>query len=129
MADGFVPEITGMFGKSKTKQAPAGAKQGVKSDVKLGAAIFGEEELEVRELHIKGIRIPNPGEGNIIAGQRFHFLLRLGDGEAAPVIKIEAHALAASEKEVIGKFADMDDDEKRLLALHMKALRQAGAVA
>ena len=118
-----------MFGKSKTKQAPAGAKQGVKSDVKLGAAIFGEEELEVRELHIKGIRIPNPGEGNIIAGQRFHFLLRLGDGEAAPVIKIEAHALAASEKEVIGKFADMDDDEKRLLALHMKALRQAGAVA
>ncbi|MDF1792303.1 MAG: hypothetical protein P1U88_10360 [Thalassobaculaceae bacterium] len=117
-----------MFGKAKTKQGSAAGKTAGKSDVKLGSAIFGEEELEVRELHIKGIRIPNPGEGNIIAGQKFHFLLKLGEGENAPVIKIEAHALAASEKEVIGKFSDMDDDEKRLIALHMKALRQSGAV-
>jgi hypothetical protein len=118
-----------MFGRSKTKDKPkAAGKAPSKSDVKLGTAIFGEEELEVRELHIKGLRIPNPGEGNIIAGQRFHFLLKLGDGDAAPVIKVEANALAASEKEVIGKFTAMDDDEKRLLALHMKALRAAGAV-
>jgi hypothetical protein len=118
-----------MFGKAKTKPGAAGGKTVVKADVKLGTAIFGEEELEIRELHIKGIRIPNPGEGNIIAGQKFHFLLKLGDGETAPVIKVEAHALAASEKEVIGKFADMGDDEKRLIALHMKALRQSGAIA
>jgi hypothetical protein len=118
-----------MFGKAKAKPAAAAGKTVVKADVKLGSAIFGEEELEVRELHIKGIRIPNPGEGNIIAGQKFHFLLKLGDGESAPVIKVEAHALAASEKEVIGKFADMGDDEKRLIALHMKALRQSGAIA
>lgn len=117
-----------MFGKAKTKSAAAGGKTVARTDMKLGVAIFGEEELEVRELHIKGIRIPNPGEGNIIAGQRFHFLLKLGEGESAPVIKIDAHALAASEKEVIGKFSEMGDDEKRLLALHMKALRQAGAV-
>ena len=117
-----------MFGKSKSKGQATPKKKGAQAPVKLGSAIFGEEELEVRELHIKGLRIPNPGDGNIIAGQRFHFGLKLGDGENAPVIKIEAHALAASEKEVIGKFADMDDDQKRLLALHMKALRQSGAV-
>ncbi len=117
-----------MIGKSKGKGNASGKKQAAKSDVKLGSAIFGEEELDVRELHIKGLRIPNPGEGNIIAGQRFHFGLKLGEGENAPVIKVEAHALAASDKEVIGKFAEMDDDQKRLLALHMKALRQAGVV-
>jgi hypothetical protein len=118
-----------MFGKAKAKPAGSSGKGVVKADVKLGSAIFGEEELEIRELHIKGIRIPNPGEGNIIAGQKFHFLLKLGDGEAAPVIKVEAHALAASDKEVIGKFSGMGDDEKRLIALHMKALRQSGAIA
>jgi hypothetical protein len=118
-----------MLGKSKAKDASSGNRTVVKSDVKLGSAIFGEEELETRELHIKGIRIPNPGEGNIISGQKFHFMLRLGEGENAPIIKVEAFAVAAHEKEVIGKFVDMDDDEKRLLALHMKALRQAGAVA
>ncbi|MEQ8587682.1 MAG: hypothetical protein RLO01_15990 [Thalassobaculaceae bacterium] len=118
-----------MFGKAKPKPGSDATKTAAKSNVKLGSAIFGEEELEVRELHIKGIRIPNPGEGNIIAGQRFHFLLKLGEGESAPVIKVEAHAMAASEKEVIGKFTEMADDEKRLLALHMKALRQAGAVS
>ncbi|MFX4220660.1 MAG: hypothetical protein ACMVO3_06515 [Thalassobaculum sp.] len=118
-----------MFGKAKSKPGSGATKASGKSDIKLGSAIFGEEELEVRELHIKGIRIPNPGEGNIIAGQRFHFLLKLGEGENAPIIKVEAHAMAASEKEVIGKFSEMADDEKRLLALHMKALRQAGAVA
>ena len=113
-----------MFGLGKAKPAAAGGKTAANPNVKIGAAIFGEEELEVRELHIKGIRIPNPGEGNIIAGQKFHFLLRLGEGDSAPVIKVDAHALAASEKEVIGKFSDMSDDEKRLIALHMKALRQ-----
>ncbi|MCR9070720.1 MAG: hypothetical protein NXI18_03290 [Alphaproteobacteria bacterium] len=118
-----------MFGKAKSKPGSDTTKSAGKTAVKLGSAIFGEEELEVRELHIKGIRIPNPGEGNIIAGQRFHFLLKLGEGESAPVIKVEAHAMAASEKEVIGKFSEMADDEKRLLALHMKALRQAGAVS
>lgn len=118
-----------MFGKSKSKAGAGAPKTAAKSNVKLGSAIFGEDELEVRELHIKGIRIPNPGEGNIIAGQRFHFLLKLGEGESAPVIKVEAHAMAASEKEVIGKFTEMGDDDKRLLALHMKALRQAGAVS
>lgn len=120
-----------MFGKSKDKAAAAAGKapgKAGKSDMKLGHAIFGEEELEIRELHIKGIRIPNPGEGNIIAGQKFHFGLKLGEGDTAPVIKVEAHAVAATDKEVIGKFSDMDDDEKRLLALHMKALRQAGAI-
>ena len=115
-----------MFGLGKAKTAAAGGKAAANPNVKIGAAIFGEEELEVRELHIKGIRIPNPGEGNIIAGQKFHFVLRLGDGDSAPVLKVEAHALAASDKEVIGKFTDMSDDEKRLIALHMKALRQGG---
>lgn len=118
-----------MFGKAKAKSGATGGKAVAKSDAKLGSAIFGEEELEIRELHIKGIRIPNPGEGNIIAGQKFHFLLKLGEGESAPVIKVEAHALAASDKEVIGKFSEMGDDEKRLIALHMKALRQSGAIA
>jgi len=115
-----------MFGKAK-KPGATGAKA-ASSDVKIGAAIFGEEELEIREIHIKGIRIPNPGEGNIIAGQRFHFVLRLGEGEKATSFKAICMAITASESEVIGKFVDMDDDEKRLVALHLKALRAAGVI-
>lgn len=115
-----------MFGKIKTKTA---AKAAVKKDVKFGSAIFGEDELEVRELHLKGVRIPNPGDGNIINGQKFFFTLKLGEGDSAVSFKVSAFAIAASPTEVIGKFADMDDDQKRLIALHLKALRAAGAIA
>ena len=113
-----------MFWKSKAKAAAAARK-----DVKFGSAIFGEEQLEIRELHLKGVRIPNPGGGNIINGQKFFFVIKLGDGDSAPTFKVNAFAVAASESEVIGKFADMDDDEKRLIALHLKALRAGGAIA
>lgn len=115
-----------MFGKSKAK---AVAAANARKDVKFGSAIFGEEVLEIRELLLKGIRIPNPGGGNIIGGQRFHFVLQLGEGEGAVTFKAIATAVAASDTEVIGKFVDMDDDEKRLIALHLKALRAAGAIA
>ncbi len=115
-----------MFGKLKAKATPA--KAAAKKDVKWGQAIFGEEELEIRELHLKGMRIPNPGGGNIINGQKFFFVLKLGEGDSAVSFKASAFAIAASEAEVIGKFTDMDDDEKRLIALHLKALRAAGMI-
>lgn len=118
----------GMFGKIKTKGKTA-ANAAAKKDVKFGAAIFGEESLEVRELHLKGIRIPNPGGGNIINGQRFFFTLKLGEGDSAVLFKASAFAIAASDTEVIGKFVDMDDDQKRLIALHLKAMRAAGLIA
>ena len=115
-----------MFGKIKTKAAAGAA---AKKDVKFGSAIFGEDELEIRELHLKGVRIPNPGEGNIINGQKFHFTMKLGEGETAVTFKVAAFAIAASPTEVIGKFTEMDDDEKRLIALHLKAMRAAGLIA
>jgi len=117
--------VDGMFGKSKSKSAAGAARK----DVKFGSAIFGEETLEIRELHLKGVRIPNPGEGNIINGQKFHFTMTLGEGETAVTFKVSAFAVAASATEVIGKFADMDDDEKRLIALHLKSMRAAGLIA
>lgn len=113
-----------MFGKIKTKPAGAAARK----DVKYGSAIFGEEELDIRELHLKGVRIPNPGDGNIINGQKFFFAMKLGEGDSAVSFKVSAFAVAASPTEVIGKFADMDDDEKRLIALHLKAMRAAGLI-
>lgn len=116
-----------MFGKAKTK--PAAAAPGARKDVRFGSAIFGEEELEIRELHIKGVRIPNPGGGNIINGQKFFFTMKLGEGETAVSFKVSAFAVAASPTEVIGKFADMDDDERRLIALHLKAMRAAGLIS
>jgi hypothetical protein len=116
----------GMFGKTKTKGAAGASAQ---KSVKYGSAIFGEDELEIRELHLKGVRIPNPGDGNIINGQKFFFTMRLGEGDTAVSFKVNAFAVAASEKEVIGKFADMEDDERRLIALHLKALRASGAIA
>jgi len=117
-----------MFGKIKTKAKPA-ANAAAKRDVKFGAAMFGEESLDIRELHLKGIRIPNPGGGNIINGQRFFFSIRLGEGDSAVTFKAGAFAVAASETEVIGKFVDMDDDERRLIALHLKAMRAAGLIS
>lgn len=111
-----------MFGKAK----PAAPKMQtiVKADgIEIGKAVFGEEELEVRELHLKGLRIPNPGEGNIISGQQFHFTLTLGEGESAPAFKVTAIAITATNTEVIGRFTGLDDEEKRLIALHMKATR------
>lgn len=115
-----------MFGKLKAKPA---ATVGAKKDVKFGAALFGEEALDIRELHLKGIRIPNPGGGNIINGQKFFFTMKLGEGDSAVPFKVSAFAVAASETEVIGKFADMDDDQRRLIALHLKAMRAAGLIA
>ena len=50
---------------------------------------------------------------------RLRRLCRLGFG---------ATAVVATETEVIGKFTGMDDDAKRLIALHLKALRAAGAI-
>lgn len=117
-----------MFGKLKAKAKPA-AKAAVPKDVKFGVATFGGEAVDIRELHLKGIRIPNPGGGNIINGQRFFFTMTLGEGDSAVSFKVSAFAVAASETEVIGKFADMEDDEKRLIALHLKALRAAGMIA
>lgn len=117
-----------MFGKAKKADAPKPGKGGAVPDVKIGSAQFGEEELEIREIHLKGLRIPNPGGGNIIQGQRFHFVLVLGEGEKATSFKAVCHAVTASEDEVIGKFVDMEDDEKRLIALHLKALRALGII-
>ncbi|MEQ8814102.1 MAG: hypothetical protein RLO51_03815 [Thalassobaculum sp.] len=117
-----------MFGKIKTKAKPAG-DAAARKDVKFGAAIFGEESLDIRELHLKGIRIPNPGGGNIINGQKFFFTMKLGEGDSAVSFKVSAFAIAASETEVIGKFSDMDDDQRRLIALHLKAMRAAGLIA
>lgn len=114
-----------MFGKIKTKPAAGAA---ARKDVKFGSAIFGEEALDIRELHLKGVRIPNPGGGNIINGQKFFFTMKLGEGDSAVTFKVSAFAVAASPTEVIGKFADMDDDEKRLIALHLKAMRAAGLI-
>lgn len=115
-----------MFGKTKEKTKAKAAASA--QDVKLGTAIFGEDELEIRELHLKGLRIPNPGEGNIITGQQFQFVLRLGEGDKAVTLNARASAVAASESEVIGKFSGMDDDSKRLIALHLKVLRAAGVI-
>ena len=118
-----------MFGKTKEKSASTGgAKTAAKPDVRLGDAIFGEDELEIRELHLKGLRIPNPGDGNIITAQQFQFLLRLGEGDKAVTLNTRATAVVATETEVIGKFTGMDDDAKRLIALHLRALRAAGAI-
>ena len=117
-----------MFGKIKAKGKPAGGAA-AKKDIKFGAAIFGEESLDIRELHLKGIRIPNPGGGNIINGQRFFFTVKLGEGDSAVSFKASAFAVAASDTEVIGKFVDMDDDERRLIALHLKSMRAAGLIA
>lgn len=117
-----------MFGKIKTKARPAGNAV-AKKDIKFGAAIFGEEVLEIRELHLKGVRIPNPGDGNIINGQKFFFTLKLGEGDSAASFKVSAFAITASETEVIGKFSEMDDDQRRLIALHLKAMRAAGLIA
>ncbi|NQW12409.1 MAG: hypothetical protein HQ481_21300 [Alphaproteobacteria bacterium] len=118
-----------MFGRTKEKPAAKGSsKTAAKPAVKLGTAIVGEEELDIRELHLKGLRIPNPGEGNIITGQQFRFVLRLGEGDNAVNVNTTASAVAASATEVIGKFAGMDDDSKRLIALHLKALRAVGAI-
>ncbi len=117
-----------MFGKIKSKSKAAAGSAG-KKDVKFGTAIFGEELLDIRELHLKGIRIPNPHGGNIINGQRFFFTIKLGEGDSAVLFKASAFAVAASDTEVIGKFVDMDDDEKRLIALHLKAMRTAGLIA
>lgn len=114
-----------MFGKIKSKGAAGAAPK----TVKFGSAMFGEDELEIRELHLKGVRIPNPGDGNIINGQKFHFVMKLGEGDSAVTFRVSAFAVAASPSEVIGKFDDMDDDQKRLIALHLKALRAAGAIA
>lgn len=116
-----------MFGKLKAKARPA-AGAAAKKDVKWGQAVFGEEALDIRELHLKGIRIPNPGGGNIINGQKFFFVIKLGEGDSAVSFKAAAFAVAASATEVIGKFTDMDDDEKRLIALHLKAMRAAGLI-
>ena len=117
-----------MFGKSKKAESAPAAGKGSNPNIKIGAAIFGEDEVELKELHIKGLRIANPGEGNIITGQKFHFMLRLGEGEKATTFRAEAFAVTASDQEVIGKLYEMDDDEKRLVALRPKALRAAGVI-
>ena len=115
-----------MFGKIKTKGAAGATAQ---KTVKFGSAIFGEDELEIRELHLKGVRIPNPGDGNIINGQKFFFVMRLGEGDSAVSFRVSAFAIAASATEVIGKFDDIDDDQKWLIALHLKSMRAAGLIA
>jgi hypothetical protein len=116
-----------MFGLSKKsgdKKAPAEDQAGLT----FGSVTFGDDVIAMKELQLKGICIPNPGEGNIITGQRFRCLLTLGEGKSAPSFMVTCHSVKASEEEVIGKFEDLDDDEKRLIAVHLRKLRTAGAI-
>ncbi len=116
-----------MFGLSKKSGDKKGADQDA-AGLTYGSVTFGEDVIATKELQMKGICIPNPGEGNIITGQRFRCLLTLGEGKSAPSFMVTCHAVKASEDEVIGKFEDLDDDKKRLIAVHLRKLRTAGAI-
>jgi hypothetical protein len=119
-----------MFGLSKKSgdKKETGQDAADAATLTYGSVTFGEDVVQMKELQMKGICIPNPGEGNIITGQRFHCLVTLGEGKKAPSFMVSCHAVKASEEEVIGKFEDLDDDEKRLIAIHLRKLRTAGAI-
>lgn len=116
-----------MFGLSKKSGDKKDATQDT-SGLTFGTVTFGDEAIAIKELQIKGICIPNPGDGNIITGQRFRCLLTLDEGKSASSFMVTCHAVKASEQEVIGKFEDLDDDDKRLIAVHLRKMRTAGVI-